>query len=77
MQRLEPTLIGQVVREHPCTVFVVMYAVCFLACSIAVDLWQLGGASPLPGRYGLPLGMAPVFWLALRSWAKRQTPAAE
>jgi hypothetical protein len=60
-----------IIRDHPAVLFLVLYAIQFLACSLCIDLLRIS-SSPSPNQYLFPLPLTAVFWLSLRSWARKE-----
>jgi hypothetical protein len=64
---------AELIRDEPVFWLVMLYAVSFLACSIATDLWDLatGDATKEHFRYLFSLMLALPTWRYMKSWANR------
>jgi hypothetical protein len=64
---------AELIWDEPALWLVVLYAVEFLACSAAIDLWDTSTGDVTAGRvrYLFPLAMAVPALRALRAWARR------
>ena len=72
MLRSECRSRAELIREKPILSLVLLYAICFLACSAAIDLWDLatGDATRTTARYLIPFATALPTWSFLKAWAK-------
>jgi hypothetical protein len=62
-----------IIREQPLLGFGVVYAIAFFGCTLAFDVlsaWDVTGVSGVD-RYLFAASLAFVYWLGLRSWARR------
>jgi predicted tellurium resistance membrane protein TerC len=60
------------IREHPLIVMLVLYSVCFLGCSMAIDSvahWMGATYATALTRYLLPLAIAQPTWIGVLRWS--------